>query len=26
LRQVLAQISLRESGRFINYDGTAIAW
>jgi len=26
LRKVLAQISLRDSGRFINYDGTAIAW
>ncbi len=26
LRQVLAHISAADSGRFINYDGTAIAW
>lgn len=26
LRQVLAQVKAADSGRFINYDGTAIAW
>jgi hypothetical protein len=26
MRKVLASVSLKDSGRFINYDGTEVAW